>query len=81
METEFKMWTLEDGKEYLVVDQVIDGDNEYIYMIEYANPENVMICLKEDSDLTEIEDENEIKRIVKLLAPNILENIKNKLKD
>ena len=71
MEEEQTVLTLNDDKEYVLVYQVKYEENDYVYLAEINNPNNIMFCLINENKLTKITDQALLGKLFSIVAKNI----------
>jgi len=64
-----KLLLLDDGKQYLVVDEISYQEKQYLYLIENVeNTANVMFCEYNKDELTLVEDKDLIIDLMGLIV-------------
>lgn len=63
--------TLDDNKEYCVMDTFSLNNKNYAYLFEINNPTNVMCARVENDEIVLIEDEEELKSFLDRLKEDI----------
>ena len=61
-----------DGKEYCVADSFSMDGNDYAYLFEVTNPKNVKFTKYINDMITEIDNEEEFKKVVKRINEDIV---------
>lgn len=79
-EIEMTLIKLDDGNEYFVLDKIKDNNNEFIYLADNNNPENILlrkrILINNEVKLEELSNLEEIKKCFNLFFkkhPELLE--------
>ena len=70
--------TLSDNNKYVVVGKASYESNDYYYIVDIKNPQNIKFCSQDNDDLVEINDYELINKLIplfhkKLNINNILE--------
>lgn len=66
--------TLADDNEYSVVDQFNDNGNVYVYLVDINNNANIIYGKLENDEIVELEDPDELERIIKIVNSNLHNN-------
>ena len=62
--------TLADDNEYSVVDQFNDNGNVYVYLVDINNNANIIYGKLENDEIVELEDPDELERVIKIVNSN-----------
>ncbi len=65
---------LADDNEYSVVDQFNDNGNIYVYLVDINNNANIMYGKLENDEIVELDDPDELERIIKIVNSNLHNN-------
>ena len=65
---------LADDNEYSVVDQFNDNGNMYVYLVDINNNANIMYGKLENDEIVELDDPDELERIIKIVNSNLHNN-------
>lgn len=63
--------TLDDGNQYVVVQNVILEGKEYLYLSDINHISKIMFCELKESRLIKVNDFNLIQRLMKMLKNNL----------
>ncbi len=66
--------TLADDNEYSVVDQFNDNGNIYVYLVDINNNANIIYGKLENDEIVELDDLDELERIIKIVNSNLHNN-------
>lgn len=66
--------TLADDNEYSVVDQFSDNGKVYVYLVDINNNANIIYGKLENDEIVELEDPDELERIIKIVNSNLHNN-------
>ncbi len=66
--------TLADDNEYSVVDQFNDNGNIYVYLVDINNNANIIYGKLENDEIVELDDPDELERIIKIVNSNLHNN-------
>ena len=66
--------TLADNNEYSVVDQFNDNGNIYVYLVDINNNANIIYGKLENDEIVELDDPDELERIIKIVNFNLHNN-------
>ncbi len=66
--------TLADNNEYSVVDQFNDNGNIYVYLVDINNNANIIYGKLENDEIVELDDPDELERIIKIVNSNLHNN-------
>ncbi len=66
--------TLADDNEYSVVDQFKDNGNIYVYLVDINNNANIIYGKLENDEIVELDDPDELERIIKIVNSNLHNN-------
>lgn len=66
--------TLADDNEYSVVDQFNDNGNVYVYLVDINNNANIIYGKLENDEIVELDDPDELERIIKIVNSNLHNN-------
>lgn len=66
--------TLADDNEYSVVDQFNANDNIYVYLVDINNNANIIYGKLENDEIVELDDPDELERIIKIVNSNLHNN-------
>ncbi len=66
--------TLADDNEYSVVDQFNDNGNVYVYLVDINNNANIIYGKLENDEIVELEDPDELERVIKIVNSNLHSN-------
>ena len=66
--------TLADDNEYSVVDQFTDNGNIYVYLVDINNNANIIYGKLENDEIVELEDPDELERVIKIVNDNLHNN-------
>lgn len=66
--------TLADDNEYSVVDQFNDNGNVYVYLVDINNNANIIYGKLENDEIVELEDPDELERVIKIVNDNLHNN-------
>ena len=75
MYNEKDILTLSDKNKYAVVSKETLDDKIYYYLMDIDNL-NVMFCFERDNKLVEVNDAEEIKRLVSIFSKNMRKKLK-----
>lgn len=62
---------LSDNNEYAIVDQFNDKGNNYIYLVDINNKENVIFGKLNNDEITKITDVDELENVIKLINAHL----------
>lgn len=66
--------TLADNNEYCVVDQFVDNNKNYIYLVDINDNSNIIYGKLEDDEIVEILDAEELEKVIKIVYNNTHSN-------
>lgn len=66
--------TLADDNEYSVVDKFSDNGNVYVYLVDINNNANIIYGKLENDEIVELEDPDELERIIKIVNSHLHNN-------
>ena len=66
--------TLTDNNEYSVVDKFNDGSIIYVYLVDINNNGNIMYAKLENDEIIELNDIDEIEKIIKMVNEHLHNN-------
>lgn len=66
-----KILTLADDNEYSVVDQFTDNGIIYVYLVDINNNANIIYGKLENDAIVELEDPDELERMIKIVDSNL----------
>ncbi len=66
--------TLADNNEYSVVDKFNDNGNIYVYLVDINNNANIIYGKLENDEIVELDDPDELERIIKIVNFNLHNN-------
>lgn len=66
--------TLADDNEYSVVDQFNDNGKVYVYLVDINNNSNIIYGKLENDEIVELEDSDELERVIKIVNDNLHNN-------
>ena len=58
------VYSLDDGKNYVLVDFILYDNNTYVYLVDIENPNNYMIAVKNGNELDKVTDGVKIKELI-----------------
>ena len=58
--------TLDNGKDYIVLKQLVNENTKYIYLVTYKKPVEVLVTKMIDTNLIPIFDGSELKKVIEL---------------
>lgn len=58
------VYSLDDGKNYVLVDFILYDNNTYVYLVDIENPNNYMIAVKNGNELDKVIDGVKIKELI-----------------
>lgn len=58
------VYSLDDGKNYVLVDFILYDNNTYVYLVDIENPNNYMIAVKNGNELDKVIDGAKIKELI-----------------
>ena len=65
---------LDDDKEYAVVDEYVDGESIYIYLVNMDDVSKVIIGKVEGEEISKLTDPNEIEKVLKEINKHLHPN-------
>ena len=74
MEKEHTVFTLDNDKDYLLVESLKLEENEYLYLIEVTNPKNFMFATIKENKIIKVTDEVQIGKLFLLFDKKIKNN-------
>ncbi len=66
--------TLADNNEYCVVDKFNDNGTDYLYLVDINNNANIIYGKLDNDEIVELNDPNELERIIKIINDNLHNN-------
>ena len=58
------VYSLDDGKNYVLVDFILYDNDTYVYLVDIENPNNYMIAVKNGNELDKVTDGVKIKELI-----------------
>ncbi len=68
--------TLSDNNKYVVVDKYNDNNTTYVYLVDMDNNSNIIYGKLENDEIVEIDNVEELEKVVKQVAKNIKDSLK-----
>lgn len=65
--------TLADDNEYSIVDKFNDNGSIYIFLVDINNNANIIYGKLENDEIVELDDPDELERIIKIVHSNLHE--------
>ena len=66
-----KLLVLEDNNKYAIVDQFMEGETHYIYLVDINNNANILYGKIENGDVVVLNDADELEKVIKLVNEHL----------